>query len=290
MGIPLVQGRYFTERDTKDSLRVVVTNSVLARHYWPAESALDKRIRVPDAGPRGNPPAFTIVGVVGDVRESGPAVAPKPAIYFTHSQFPYQYAAFSVRTAAHPRGMLSSIQKEVLVLDRNQPIIDVMTMDEVVSNSMWQLRFSMALLSVFGVTALVLAASGIYAVMSYSVGQRGHEIGIRMALGSGRGEVLKLVLWNALKLVLGGVAAGSAVAFVLNRGLSAWLTGLGGNTKSVNQWIPDGQRGLLYGLSPTDPLTFCGIAALLVVVALVASYVPARRASRLDPVKVLRTE
>jgi putative ABC transport system permease protein len=134
------------------------------------------------------------------------------------------------------------------------------------------------------------SACGLYAVMAYSVRQRTHEIGLRMALGSSSGDVLRLILGSALKLAFAGVAIGLGVSSLLNRALSTWLEGLGGTTQTVNQWVPSGQRGLLYGLSPTDPLTFAGIAGLLVAVTLVASYIPARRASRLDPMTALRCE
>jgi putative ABC transport system permease protein len=289
MGIALVQGRFFSDRDSKDSPRVAVVSSAMARRSWPGENPIGKRIRVLIFRLPETNAALTIVGVAGDVRSQGLAIAPEPAMYFPQAQYPGSYAVFAVRTASNPRSLVSSLQKQVWALDRNQAVLEVTPMSDIVSNSLWQLRFSMALLSIFGAIALILAACGIYAVLSYSVRQRTREIGLRMALGSTSGGVQRLVLADALKLALMGVAIGLGSSFVLNRLLSRWLEGAGA-TQTVNKWLPSGQRGLLYGVSPSDPLTFAVIAAALVVTALAASYPPARRASRMDPMTVLRME
>jgi putative ABC transport system permease protein len=290
MGIRLLDGRYIMERDIAGAPRVAVINSAMATRYWRGENPIGKRIHVPIMRLPPDQAAVEIVGVVADIRAKGLAVKPEPAAYFTHAQYPNGFGVFAVRTSGSPRSLMATVQREVWEVDRNQPVIDVLTMEEVVSDSMWQLRFSMALLGAFGLTALILAACGLYAVMAYSVKQRTHEIGLRMALGSSSGDVLRLILASALKLALAGVAVGLVVSSLLNRALSTWLEGLGGTTQTVNQWIPSGQRGLLYGLSPTDPLTFAGIAGVLVAVTLIASYIPARRASRLDPMTALRCE
>jgi predicted permease len=290
MGMSLLAGRQFSEQEAKGSPGVVVVNSTMAARHWPGENPIGKKIRVELLSRLSPPsePVVAIIGVVRDARVKGLAVKPEPEMYFSATQFPIPYSILVVRTGSEPRSMATAVHKAVWALDKDQPVTDVTTMDQVISDSMWQLRFSMALLSIFAAVALVLAASGIFAVMAYSARQRRHEIGIRMALGSTRGGVLILIMTNGLKLALGGAGIGLTAAFVLNRALSTWLYGVGATTQTVNQWLPSAQRGLLYGVSATDPLTFGIIATLLTTVALLASYIPARRAAQVDPMVALR--
>ena len=268
MGIPLLKGRAFTEEDKAESPAVIVISETTARQFWPGEDALGKQLKIGFPSNSENK-WLTVIGVVKDVRQYELVVEPKPQMYlpFTQANF-FEPRALVVKTNLEPLSLAATVRKTVWEIDRDQPVSNVASMENIVSNSVARQRFSMLLLGIFASLALVLAAVGIYGVMSYSVAQRTHEIGIRMALGAQRGDVLKLTIGQGLRLVVTGVIIGLAAAFVLSRVMSS----------------------LLFGISPTDPLTFITISLVLVSVAILASYIPALRASRVDPMFALRYE
>ena len=267
MGIPLLKGRQITEQDTRTGPNVVVISETMARRYWPNEDAVGKRIAL---GPIKTPRDwFQVVGVVKDIRQYGLTIDPEPRMYFSHKQtdfFPPQ--DLLVRTDVDPASVASTVRNAVWAIDKDQPVSNIETMEEVLTDSIARQRFSMLLLAIFAAVALVLAAVGIYGVMSYSVAQRTHEIGIRMALGAQTGAVLKLAVGYGMKLVLTGIVVGLVAAFALTRVMST----------------------LLFGITATDPTTFTLISLLLVLVAALASYIPARRATKVDPIIALRCE
>jgi putative ABC transport system permease protein len=268
MGIQLLGGREFEEgRDRTDSPVVVLVSEAFARRFWPNESAVGKRVNPGDP----NDPAdwYEVVGVVRDVRQFELAAEPKPQMYFTYTQAGvFLPRHLVVSTDADPLAVAGAVRSAVWEVDREQPVSDISTMREVLSESLARERFSMMLLGVFAALALLLAAVGLYGVMSYTVAQRTREIGLRMALGAQRGDVLRLVVGQGLKLVLAGVALGLVAAVALTRLM----------------------KSLLYGVSATDPATLVTISLVLVAVAVVASYIPARRATRVDPLTALRYE
>ncbi len=266
MGIPLLRGRLFTERDTKDAPRVAVINETMAKKMFPDEDPIGKRLTF-DTG-ASNPDWDEIVGIVGDVMQYGLDQATPMQTYEPHTQQPQSSMTLVVRTAGDPTEQTAAIRNAVLQLDKEQPIFNIRTLDQRLSTSIAQQQFSMLLLGVFAAVALVLAAVGIYGVLSYAVTQRTHEIGIRMALGAGQRDVLKLVVRHGMLLTLLGVVAGLAAAFALTRLMTT----------------------LLFGVSATDPLTFSLIALLLIMVALLACWIPARRATKVDPMIALRCE
>ena len=265
MGIPLLKGRAFAEEDKAESPAVVVLSETTARKFWPGEDALGKHIKI---GPTNSPNRWlTVVGVVKDVRQFELVVEPKPQMYlpFTQANF-FEPRALVVKTNLEPLSLAATVRKTVWEIDKDQPVSDIASMETIVSESVARQRFSMMLLGIFAGLALVLAAVGIYGVMSYSVAQRTREIGIRMALGAQRTDVLKLTIGQGLRLVVTGVAIGLAAAFVLTRVMAT----------------------LLFGVSATDPMTFVTISFVLVSVAVLASYIPALRATRVDPMFALR--
>ena len=268
MGIPLLQGRVFEEgRDRVDSPCVVVVGETVARRYWPDESPLGKRL---SPGRPTTPEDWCqVVGVVKDVRQLDLAAEPKPQMYLTYAQADFFAPRhLVVSTEGDPLALAGTVRKTVWEVDRDQPVSNVNTMEGVLSESIARQRFSTLLLGVFAGVALVLAAVGIYGVMSYSMAQRTREIGIRMALGAQKRDVLKLAVGQGLRLVAIGVGVGLVGAFALTRVMSS----------------------LLFGISATDPATLITISLILVAVALLASYIPARRAAKLDPLIALRYE
>jgi putative ABC transport system permease protein len=265
MGIPLLKGRAFTEEDKAESPAVVVVSEGTARRFWPGEDALGKHIKI---GATNSPNRWlAVVGVVKDVRQFELVVEPKPQMYlpFTQANF-FEPRALVVKTNLEPLSLAATVRKTVWEIDKDQPVSDIASMENIVSESVARQRFSMLLLGVFATLALVLAAVGIYGVMSYSVAQRTREIGIRMALGAQRSDVLKLTVGHGLRLVTIGVVIGLSVALVLTRVMSS----------------------LLFGVSATDPMTFISISVVLISVAVLASYVPALRATKVDPMFALR--
>jgi len=266
MGIPLREGRFFTDADTAASARVVIVNEELVRKQWPAQDPIGKRLRV---GGKDRP-WLSVVGVVGNAMTEWPTPSFFQEFYLPYTQYPWDLAPrhVVVRTALNPASVATAIQREVTALDKDQPVANVRTLEQVVGEAVGPQRFAMMLLGAFAALALVLASVGIYGIMAYAVSERTHEIGIRMALGADRGNVLSMVVGQALVLALVGAGIGLAGALGLTRLLSS----------------------LLYGVAPTDPLTF-GLAPLvLVAVSLLASYLPARRATRVDPMAALRYE
>ncbi|HEY2294100.1 MAG TPA: ABC transporter permease [Thermoanaerobaculia bacterium] len=262
--IPLLAGRVFSERDVAGAPPVVVVNQALARSYFPGESPLGKHVdfRWDTKGVQ------EIVGVVGDVREQALHEPARPAIYIPYAQRPAEWAYLLVRTTGDPNGIVPSLRRVVAALDHNIPVADVRTLEDVVAAGLAARRLGMALFGVFSVLSLVLAALGLYAVISYMVVQRRQEIGIRMALGAQARQVMRSVLGRGLALIAIGVLCGALAALWLGRFLA----------------------GLVFGVGTTDPITFGTVALLLAVTALVASMVPALRAARLDPASVLRSE
>ena len=266
MGIALREGRDFTDADSAGTERVTIVDERLARQYWPGASPLGKRIRF--GPPESNEPWHTIIGVAGAVRNEGLDRESRQSIYVPYLQIPVRGMTVAVRTSGDPGSLAGAIRKEVLALDKDQPVTNVLTMDEIVSRSVWQQRFYTMLFGIFAVLALVLAAVGIYGVMSYAVTQRTQEIGIRMALGARAIDVLQLIIRNGMTLISIGLVIGLVGAVALTRLLTT----------------------LLFGITPTDKLTFVTVSAILTVVALVACYLPARRATKVDPLEALRYE
>jgi putative ABC transport system permease protein len=262
--IPLLRGRDFTAQDTEDKPPVVVVNETMARLFWPNQDPVGKRF----SQEKDKPKWITVVSVVGDVREYGLDQPTAPEAYFPQSQQNRNYMTLAVRTATTPLNQLAALTKVIHELDSQVPVFDSRELAQVVSESSEQQRFVALLLGLFAGLALVLAAVGIFGVISYSVVQRTHEIGIRMALGAGRKEVLGMVLREGLSLALYGVAAGLAGAWALTRFIAS----------------------LLYGVRPTDLFTFSLVPMVLTAVALLASYVPAHRATKVDPIVALRYE
>ena len=265
IGIPVLKGRTFTPQEAAEKRPVIVVNEALARKYFPGEDPLGKRIAV-EMEP--NPPMREIIGVVGDARYTKLDAELYPMAYETLPQLTYSSMTFVVRTEGDPLALAGAARREIQALDKDLPVADVRTMESWMGESVARARFGTLLLAVFAGVALLLAAVGIYGVMAYTVEQRRHEIGIRMALGATVGDVLRLVVRQGLLLTLTGVALGLLGAFALTRVMS----------------------GLLFGVTATDPVTFAGVALLLATVALVACLVPARRATKVDPMIALRYE
>jgi putative ABC transport system permease protein len=261
---PLLRGRFFTEADTADAPGVVIVNQAMAKKYWPGENAVGKRINFGDADPN-NIKWFTIVGVGLDIHHQGLDVDPKPEFYLPHPQRAYRGMILTVRSAQDPRALIPTLRKEIGAIDPDQPLANVRTLETVISESIAPRRMSVVLLGAFASIALLLAAVGIYGVISYLVVQRTHEIGVRMALGAQRQDVLQMVVGHALKLVGIGALIGLALAFLSTRALAA----------------------LLYSVSAFDLTTFLFVTITLAGVALIASYIPALRATRADPMIAL---
>jgi predicted permease len=266
MRIPLVRGRFFDENDTTDKPRVVIVDEFMARELWPDRDPIGKRIRLGDLNSKG--PWHTVVGVVGRVKQYGLDTDGRIALYMPHTQAPSRALYVVLRNAADPTAAAAAVKKEIRELDPDLPIYHLRTMGERVAQSMARQRFFMLLLSLFAGVALVLATIGVYGVMAFLVTQGTREIGIRIALGASERRVLGLVLGQGLAVAAGGGAIGLAFAFVLTRSL----------------------RSLLFGVRDTDPITFAAVALVLVSTALAATYFPARRAARTDPMVSLRTE
>jgi putative ABC transport system permease protein len=264
MGIPLRIGRPFDDRDTLKSARVAIVSESFAKQFFPGESPVGKRINVTTG-----PEVFReIVGVVGDVKQKGLNRETLPHTYEPFAQAPSQFMTMVVRTSIDPNSMVPAIRSEVFEIDNELPLQSVRTLDKVIANSIGQQRFASAVLAVFAAVALLLAIAGLYGVISYAVSQRTHELGIRIALGARVPDVLRLVLKQGMTFVLIGEALGLLGALVLTRLLS----------------------GLLFGITPTDALTFGAVTVLLSSVAFLACYIPARKATRVDPLTALRYE
>jgi predicted permease len=268
VGIGLRAGRYFESGDDENAQPVLIVNETMARKYWPGENAIGKRIRFGG----DETPWITIVGIVADVRELGLDVPVKAEMYLPHRQVAgfngYKPRDLVIRTAGEPLELVAAVRREVHAVDADQPVSNVATMDQVLDGETQSRSVGMILLVAFAALALLLAVMGIYAVLAFFVTQHRPEIGVRLALGAQRGDILGLVLKKGMRLVLTGIAIGLAGAFALTRLMAS----------------------LLFGVSATDPTTFLAIALLLTGVALLACYLPARRATRVDPLVALRYE
>jgi predicted permease len=266
MGIPLLSGRFFDRRDVLSSSRVTVISKTMARLYFPNQDPLGKQLTFafpPDSGaPR------EIVGIVGDVRDVALGQDPGPMMYVPYAQAPFWGANVVVRSTLSPSSVAAAIRREVQKIDKDLPVTDVATMPDLIDASVAQARFRTFLLGLFATMALVLAAIGIFGVISYSVSCRTNEIGIRVALGASRSSILRMVLRETLALALGGMALGVPCALAASR-----LVG-----------------HLLFGVSANDPATLAAVTFALAAVATLAGYVPAQRAMRVDPMVALRYE
>jgi putative ABC transport system permease protein len=265
MGVPIVRGEGFTERHNADAPAVMVINETFARRYFPGEDPVGKRLNIGDPE---KSPWRTIVGIVKDVRHEGLATEAYPQMYSPLAQTPRRAMTLVARTTGAPLSLVPNVRQELTSLDKDQPLYNVRTMEQVLAQSIARQRFQMLLIAIFASVGLILASVGIYGVISYSVTQRTHEIGIRMALGAQARDVLKMVLGQGMILTLVGVGVGLGFALLLTRVMAS----------------------LLYNVSATDPLTFVGVSALLSLVALLACLIPARRAMRVDPMEALRYE
>jgi predicted permease len=269
LGITLLSGRDFNDADVEGAPAVAIVDESFARRFYPNEDPIGKRIK--SGGPQSSRPWKTIVGVARSVRSQRLDISSPPQAYFpVFQEADAMYnMSFAVRAGgAEPQALAQGVRAAAIAVDRNQPLFDVKPMRRIVADSIALKRLALLLLSVFAAVALALAAAGIYGVMSYAVTQRAREIGVRIALGASAADVLGLVVRQGLKLALCGVALGLVVALALTRLMEA----------------------LLFGVSATDPLTFAGIALLLLIVALLACWIPARRATKVDPMIALRCE
>jgi len=264
MGIPLIRGRLFTEQDNSKTRRVAIINETMAKTYFADEDPIGQSISLS----QGPDSSSEIVGIVGDVKQYGLAQPSTLQTYEAYLQMPFSGMTVVVRTQGRPESLSDAIRQEVLAIDREQPVSRVRTLEQIISSSVQQQRFLMVLLGIFAGVAMILAAVGLYGVMSYAVTQRTHEIGIRMALGANNRNVLRLVVGHGMMLALIGIAIGLAGSLAVTRLMST----------------------LLFGISTTDPITFGGISMLLTVVTLVSCLAPAYRAIRVDPMVALRHE
>lgn len=267
MGIPLLRGRLFTESDSPSSPAVALITETLAKRYFPGENPLGRQL-IFGFPLDGKPVPREIVGIVGDIRDVSLAQKPAPMMYVPFAQAPIYGCEVTVKSALNASVIVGAIRTETHNIDKDVPVTDVTTLTHAIGASVGPARFRTLVLGLFGAMALVLAAVGIFGVVSYSVLRRTHEIGIRMALGATPASVRRLVIGESARLVFFGLLAGIPVALILTRFLSS----------------------LLFGVTATDPLTFIGVAVLLTLVAVVASYIPARRAMRVDPMVALRYE
>jgi predicted permease len=268
LGVPLLRGRYFTEQDTPGSTPALIVSESLAKRYWPNQDPIGRRLKT--GPPESKDPWLTIVGVVGDVKQGALDAPTMQHTYESYEQrgLPGNSVNVAVRAAGDPASLASALRAAVWGLDRQLAVAEVRTMDQVISESTAPRRFNLFLLVAFAALAVALAAIGIYGVISYSVAQRTHEIGIRMALGAQRGDVLRQVVGQGLLLIGAGVVIGIIGALALTRFLSS----------------------LLYSVEPTDPATFAAVSAILSGVGFLATYIPARRATKVDPMVALRYE
>jgi putative ABC transport system permease protein len=261
MSIPLIKGRAFADSDSATAPHATIINQAFAERYWQGEDPVGRRLAVDDEW-------LTVVGIVGDIRQSGLDQEAAPHVYVPYLQMSQRRSGVLLRTSVEPLSIVAAVRSQVNAIDADQPIYNVHAMDELIEGSLAARRLNLWLLAAFASTALLLAAVGIYGVISYSVTQRAREIGIRMALGAQAADVLKLVVRQGMIPVVMGLAAGCVGALLLTRVMAT----------------------LLFGVSATDPLTFAAVAVLLTLVALVACGVPAWRAIKIDPMSALRYE
>jgi predicted permease len=268
LGIPLIRGRFFNSGDSETAPFTVIVNQAMASRYWPNEDVVGKRITFED-----NPKEkdwMTIVGLVGDVKDKPNSVAAEPAFWWSLPQSPFGFVstAIVIRSHADPQQMADVLREQVRRLDPALALGEMRTMDKIADDGIATPRFTFLLVGMFAGLAIVLAAIGIYGVISYSVSQRIPEFGLRLALGAPPDGLLRLVLGQAARLAVTGTVLGLVVALTLARVM----------------------RGLMYNVSPADPLTFAAVGAMVIVIALLAGYLPARRATKANPMVALRAE
>jgi putative ABC transport system permease protein len=259
--VPVLEGRAFTDRDVATAPGAMIINAAAGRHFWPKQDPLGQYIRI-DGGRDWS----QVVGVVADVAQQGLDKAPRPTIYVPYAQDPWPTLMIVMRTAIDPKSVTSAAISAIHQVDKDEPVYNVRTMDEVIASSVQVRRFRTLLLALFALLALALASVGIYGVMAYSVEQRGHEIGIRLALGAQSNHLRWWVVSDGMRLAGYGIVAGLIASFGLTRFLS----------------------GILYGVRSTDALTFIGTSVFLLIAAFLASYIPALRAMRRDPAAIFR--
>jgi len=266
MEIPLLHGRSFDDKDTQNSIPVAIVDGKMAREFWPDQNPIGKRIR--HGGTNSDAPWITIVGVVGQVKHDALDSDPRIVVYLPQTQYPTRGMTLTIRTRVEPAALAVAVKKVVHDIDPDLPAYRVQTMQRYVEQSLARRRFSMLLLALFAGLALTVACFGIYGVMAYLVSQGAREIGIRMAMGATQAGILRLVVREGMVLALSGAGIGLAGAYVLTRFM----------------------RSLLFEVTPTDRLTFGLVPAMLILSALAACYIPARRAARIDPMASLRCE
>jgi putative ABC transport system permease protein len=266
MGIQLIRGRDFAARDAQDAPRVAIVNEAFVNRYFPGDDPVGKRFTFGDAN--NNPQWISIVGVVRDTKRQGLDAPIRIESWMPYAQAPSAGMQIVIRTTGDSQTLVGAARKAVWSLDKDLPIQKIQTMERILDEGVAQRRLNMLLLGLFATIALIMAAVGIYGVMSYVVMQRTHEIGIRMALGAQMGDVTRLVVGQGMKLALLGVGAGLIATLALTRSMAT----------------------LLFGVSAADPLTYVAIAVLLLAVALLACWIPARRTTKVDPVIALRRE
>jgi putative ABC transport system permease protein len=263
MGLPILKGRAIARQDSADTTAVVVISEAIARHYWPNSDPIGRRIKLGNA----RSPWLTVAGVSGDVKDWFTG-GPRPAAYLPLPQAPQPSASILVRTSADPMRVVNAVRGKVRAVDGNLPVFGVKSMEQTISDQLGGVRAAAASMATYAVIALLLAVSGIYAVISYSVVQRTHEIGIRMVLGAGRSTVLRMTLGQALRVALIGLSIGIPVAWAMARLMAS----------------------ALYNVVVVSPATFVILALILAASAVLAGYLPARRAARVDPMLALRHE
>ena len=269
MGIPLIKGRDFDDRDKHGSTPVIIVTETFVRQFFPNEDPIGKRMHPGISSVEGEESTMReIIGVVGDVRNRSLSAESRPAYYVPQTQVPFSQMVTVVKTTSEPRSFIPAVTKDVAALDADVPLFGVKSMDEYLSASVAAPRFNTTLLSIFAGVALVLTIVGLYGVMSYSVVQRTNEIGIRLALGAQSRDVLIMIIKQGSKLIVVGLVIGLAGAFAATRVIAS----------------------LLFGVKAKDPFTFVAAAVLLAIVALLACYIPAWRATKVDPLEALRYE
>jgi putative ABC transport system permease protein len=267
LGIRLVRGRFFADADNQSAPLVVLVSNTAAQRWWPNQDPIGRHVKMPGLEDRPQP-WRTVVGVVADVKQASLDAPTTAQVYLPHAQYSIGYLTLVVRTKSDPLNLADEVRRQVMKGDPEQAVSNIASMEQVLSDSISSRRFSAALLGTLAVLGLVLASVGVYGVISYGVSQRTREIGIRMALGAGQGEVLSLVVGQGMKLLLLGIAVGTFAAWLLTPVMS----------------------GLLFAIRPSDPLTFASSALFLALVAVLACYIPARRAAKVDPMVALRSE
>jgi len=266
LGISLVSGRNFTADEINQNLPVIVINQRLAKKLWPDQDAIGKHIWSVPARAEKDPVQLTVIGVVRDTRQVSLESATRPEI--TRAMPDYTYLTLAVRSASDPTLLTASIKRQIWTLDKDLPVFDVQTMQDVLDDNLGQRRFDSYLMSIFGGLAVVLACVGIYGVLATTVVQQTREIGVRMALGASRGDVLKMIMGQGLRWVSIGLLVGLTAGFLVTRMLAS----------------------LLFGVGPTNPITYMAVSAVMLAVAALACYLPAVRAIRIDPMRALRYE